>query len=56
VIKRLSNRHIRLIRGRSEGQTLLLFAVMLPLIIVVLAFVVDGAHAFVDRNTGLPQT
>src|SRR5215471_15628173 len=34
--------------GRREGQSLLLFALLLPVLVVFVAFVVDGAHAFVD--------
>ena len=33
---------------RRDGQSLVLFAVVLPMLIIFLAFVVDGAHAFVD--------
>jgi hypothetical protein len=48
MIKRLGSKRVRLIPGRNEGQSLLLFAIMLPLILLFVAFVVDGAHAFVD--------
>jgi hypothetical protein len=34
---------------------LVLFAVPLPLMLVCLAFVVDGAHAFVDTYSGFPR-
>jgi Flp pilus assembly protein TadG len=43
-------------RDRSRGQSLVLLAFLLPVLLIFVAFVVDGAHAFVDRNTGFPQT
>jgi len=48
MLRRLSRKRVRLIPGRYEGQSLLLVAVLLPLLLIFLAFVVDGAHAFVD--------
>jgi hypothetical protein len=45
--KKLANKRAS-VRGRNDGQSLLLFAVTLPLLLILLAFVVDGAHAFVD--------
>jgi hypothetical protein len=47
MIERLAKKRVKLFPGR-EGQSLLLFALMLPLILLFVAFVVDGAHAFVD--------
>jgi Flp pilus assembly protein TadG len=56
MIKRLAKKRVRVIPGRNEGQSLVLFAIMIPVFIVFAAFVVDGAHAFVDRNRGFAQT
>jgi hypothetical protein len=43
----LRNRRL-LGRERSRGQSLVLLAVLLPVLLIFVAFVVDGAHAFVD--------
>jgi len=48
MIRRLARKRVKFIPGRNEGQSLLLFALMLPLLVIFLGFVVDGAHAFVD--------
>jgi Putative Flp pilus-assembly TadE/G-like len=44
-----------MIPGRNDGQSLVLFAIMIPVLLVFAAFVVDGAHAFVDRYTSFPR-
>jgi hypothetical protein len=47
MMKRLVTRRVKLFPGR-EGQSLLLVAILIPVLIIFAAFVVDGAHAFVD--------
>jgi len=54
-VSRLLRKRVKLRPGVGEGQLLVLFAIMLPVLMVFVAFVVDGAHAFVDRNKGLLQ-
>jgi hypothetical protein len=48
MIRKLARKRIKLIPGRNEGQSMVLVAICVPVIFVVLAFAVDGAHAFVD--------
>jgi hypothetical protein len=47
MIKKLARKRVRLFPGR-EGQSLILMALLIPVLLVFAAFVVDGAHAFVD--------
>jgi hypothetical protein len=47
MIKKLARKRVRLFPGR-EGQSLVLMALLIPVLLVFAAFVVDGAHAFVD--------
>src|SRR5262249_16616088 len=48
-LKKFADRLLaRIHPGRRDGQSLLLFAIMLPVLVVFAAFVVDGAPAFVD--------
>jgi len=54
-VSRLLRKRVTLRPGVGEGQSLVLFAIMLPVRVIFLGFVVDGAHAFVDRNKGLLQ-
>jgi hypothetical protein len=47
VIKRLLTKRVKVFPGR-EGQSLVMMAILIPVLIIFAAFVVDGAHAFVD--------
>jgi hypothetical protein len=47
-MNRLAKKRIRVFPGRNEGQSLLLIALLLPVILIFAAFAVDGAHAFAD--------
>jgi hypothetical protein len=39
-----------MIRGRKDGQSVVLVALAMPVAIILLGFVVDAAHAFVDQK------
>jgi hypothetical protein len=55
-MKRLSRGRLGRVPGREDGKSLFLLALLLPVLLLFLAFAVDGAHVFADRNTGFPQT
>ena len=55
-MRRPRKKRFKLWPGRNGGQSLVLFAIVLPVLIVFVAFVVDGAHAFVAKNRVFPQT
>jgi Flp pilus assembly protein TadG len=55
-MKRFLHKRVRLHPGDKHGQSLILFALLLPLMLLFAAFAIDAAHAFVDRYRGLPQT